>query len=58
MKLNIPEMRKSGNKSTTGEHGPDPVVKSDLPLVRNHDHTHSIHKLDYVSVANEFGVKE
>lgn len=52
MKLNLPDMRDKSNP--TGEHGPDPVVKSDLPLIRDRSHTHTMHKLDNQTSASEF----
>ena len=53
MKLNIPDMK--SNSSARGEHGPDKVVKSDLPLVRNHDHVHTINPINHVTGASAFG---
>ena len=57
MELGLPNQRKSEG-ANPGTHGPDEVVKSDLPLVHNHEHVHTITRHNVNSVANEFGVEK
>lgn len=58
MKLGLPSMKKKKSTNPSGEHGPDKVVTTDLPLVRNMDHSHSINPLNHHTMANEFGVEK
>lgn len=57
MKLRIPDMKKKGNVNSTGEHGPDKPVVTDLPLIRTIAHSHTINPINADSYASSFGVK-
>lgn len=57
-KLNIPSMKKKGSQNPTGSHGPDKVVVTQLPQIRDFTHTHTIHNITENTAASEFARAE
>ncbi|MGI0011229.1 MAG: hypothetical protein ACREAE_07500 [Nitrosopumilaceae archaeon] len=53
MELNLKSQKKSEG-ANLGTHGPDDAQKSDLPLLRNHEHTHTANLINSNVSASEF----